>query len=123
MALLAAVGASVTGCIPPFLIKANILASVGAGLLHTLRPDSPSSQWIGYQILFGAGSGSGMQQTIVGVQVAVRQADVAFATAAIMLVSTIGGAIFICVAQNIFLDQVTRMVVRLPGMVSTSTQR
>ncbi|KAI5919460.1 major facilitator superfamily domain-containing protein [Camillea tinctor] len=106
MAIFAGIGASIVGYIVPFIILATILGSVGAGLLHTLYPQISQSRWIGYQILFGAGSGMGVQQCIVGVQMAVDHADVAYATSAIMLVNTLSGAILIAVSQSLFLGEV-----------------
>ncbi|KAI1497318.1 major facilitator superfamily domain-containing protein [Biscogniauxia marginata] len=107
MAIFAGFGASIVGYIVPSIILATILASIGASMLYTLYPQISQSRWIGYQILFGAGSGMGIQQCIVGVQVAVDHVDVAYATSAIILVNTLGGAIFIAVSQSLFLGKVT----------------
>jgi hypothetical protein len=79
--------AAAVGYLPPFVFFATVLSSVGAGMLYTLHPGISKAKWIGYQILFGAGSGTGIQQAIVGVQVAVDHADVAYATSSVMLVN------------------------------------
>lgn len=50
------------GYYTPFMILSSCLMAVGAGLLSTFQPDTSSGKWIGYQIIFGAGVGTGMQQ-------------------------------------------------------------
>ncbi|RGP68521.1 major facilitator superfamily transporter [Fusarium sporotrichioides] len=108
--------AAVVGYLPPFVFFATILSSVGAGMLYTLHPGISKAKWIGYQILFGAGSGTGIQQAIVGVQVAVDHADVAYATSSVMLVNTLAGAIFIGVSQTLFLNEMTSVTDMIPGV-------
>lgn len=55
-------GACVTqfGYYTPFMIISSLLMAVGAGLLSTFQPDTGSGKWIGYQVIFGAGMGTGM---------------------------------------------------------------
>lgn len=55
-------GACVTqfGYYTPFMIISSLLMAVGAGLLSTFQPDTGSGKWIGYQVIFGAGVGTGM---------------------------------------------------------------
>jgi len=89
----------------PFMILSSVLASIGAGLITTFQVDTPSGQWIGYQILFGAGLGLGMQQTLIAVQTVLPKADVPIGTAIVMFAQTLGGAIFISVAQNVFTNK------------------
>ncbi|RYP76849.1 hypothetical protein DL771_001585 [Monosporascus sp. 5C6A] len=116
VALLAGIGVSIFGYTAPFIIAATVLSAVGAGMLYTLMPEMPSSKWIGYQILFGSGSGTGIQQAIVGAQVSVVHSDVAYAIAVLMLANTIGGAIFICVCQNLFLAEMSNVAAKVPDL-------
>ncbi|OAA33335.1 MFS transporter [Moelleriella libera RCEF 2490] len=90
------------GYYAPFMIVSTILMAVGAGMLSTFDVDASPAEWIGYQILFGTGVGFGMQQTMVAVQASLDGADVAIGTAIIIFSQTLGGALFICVAQNVF---------------------
>jgi hypothetical protein len=53
--------ASKLGYYLPWVIVGNILTSIGNGLLSTLSPHTPTARWIGYQVLLGAGRGSGLQ--------------------------------------------------------------
>jgi hypothetical protein len=43
----------------PWTIAGGVLAAIGSGLLSMLTPTTPTSKWIGYQILMGAGRGLG----------------------------------------------------------------
>lgn len=115
-AIIAGGGASLLGYLPPFMFMATILSSTGSGMLRTFYPGIPMSRWIGYQVLYGSGSGMGVQQSIVGAQVAVSQADVAYATSAVMLGNTISGAILIAISQSLFLNQLTKAAGLIPGV-------
>ncbi|KAG5914955.1 hypothetical protein E4U53_004567 [Claviceps sorghi] len=102
----------------PFMVLSSVLMAVGAGLLSTFSVDTTPAHWIGYQILFGIGVGLGMQQTMVAVQASLAPADVAVGTAIIMFAQTLGGALFICVAQNVFQNKLVANVdaARVPGL-------
>ena len=96
---------TVVGYYTPFMILSSILMSIGAGLMSTFTVDSSAAQWIGYQIIFGFGVGSGMQQTVIAVQASLPVADIPIGTAIMMFSQTLGGALFISVAQNVFQNQ------------------
>jgi hypothetical protein len=116
VSIIAGGSAGAVGYLPPFVFFATIFSSIGAGMLYTLHPGISESKWIGYQILFGAGSGTGIQQAIVGVQVAVNHGDIAYATSAVMLVNTLAGSIFIAVSQTLFLGEMRRVTEMIPNI-------
>jgi hypothetical protein len=99
---------TVLGYYTPFMLISSVLMAIGAGLLSTFETDSNSPRWIGYQFLFGAGVGFGMQQTLVAVQTALPAADVPIGTAIMMFTQTLGGALFISVGQNVFTNQLIK---------------
>ena len=70
-----------TGYYNPWMILCVIMAPIGAGLLSTLQPDSGHAKWIGYQVLFGIGLGSGFQQPMIVAQASLPMADVPIGTA------------------------------------------
>ncbi|KAK5989522.1 Efflux pump apf11 [Cladobotryum mycophilum] len=115
-AVLGGAGSAITGYVPPFLMLATILGSIGAGLLHTLTPGIARSRWIGYEILLGLGTGMGGQQAIVGIQAAAGPSDVAYASSAVLLMNMLGGSIFICVGQNLFLQEMARVAHQLKSI-------
>src|SRR4051812_23786080 len=45
----------------PVALVAAVLLSVGSGLIATFSPGTSTGKWIGYQILYGAGRGLGLQ--------------------------------------------------------------
>lgn len=100
-------GGLVTACgyYTPFMIFSSIIMTIGAGLLSTLETDSGHAKWIGYQALFGIGLGLGMQQPMIVAQTALKAEDVPSGTAIVMFAQTLGGSIFVSVAQNVFQNQ------------------
>lgn len=93
---------TVFGYYTPFLIGSTALASIGAGLITLYSIDIPNGKWIGYQILLGAGVGAGFQIPLTAVQTILKPEDIPQGTAAVMFFQTLGGALFIAVAQSLF---------------------
>lgn len=96
---------TVFGYYAPFMILSAVLTSIGAGLITTFKVDTDQPEWIGYQFILGAGLGLGLQQVMVAVQTCLEGADAAIGTAIMMFTQTLGGALFISVAQNVFQNQ------------------
>ncbi|KAF3933335.1 hypothetical protein ABW19_dt0202467 [Dactylella cylindrospora] len=98
------VGASITilGVYTPFMYASAAIFCVGAGLLHTLEPDSSSAKWIGYQVVAGFGAGMGVQIPFIAVQVVLSSADMPVGNALAIFFNSLGGAVSISIAQNIF---------------------
>lgn len=84
--------------------------AIGSGLLTTLAVETGSPPWIGYQVIFGMGVGFGLQQALIAMQTCLSVVDTPTGTAIIMFSQTLGGAIFIAVAQNIFSNQLPRNI-------------
>lgn len=114
--IIAGILVTTLGYYTPFMILSSVLMAVGAGLLSTFQPDTSSSKWIGYQIIFGAGVGVGMQQALIAVQNALPPKDIPIATATVMFSQTLGGAVFISVAQNIFTNELVKNLLGVPGV-------
>ncbi|KAI9685961.1 MAG: hypothetical protein M1820_010699 [Bogoriella megaspora] len=92
-------------------IVSSILAAVGSGLLSTLTEQSDSAYWIGYQTLYGAGIGFGLQQPLIAIQTALPDHQVSEGTAIMIFVQTFGGTVFIAVAQNVFNNKLIENVI------------
>jgi MFS transporter len=88
-----------------FMYLGSILMAVGNGLLTTLNIDSHSNKWIGYQVIAGLGVGFGMQQSNLAVQTCLPNRDVPIGTSIIFFFQTFGGALFMSVGQNTFIDK------------------
>ncbi|KAL4867783.1 hypothetical protein BDV12DRAFT_186462 [Aspergillus spectabilis] len=93
---------TVFGYYTPFLIGSTALAAIGAGLITLYSIDISNGKWIGYQILLGAGIGAGFQVPMTAVQTSLKAEDIPQGTAAVMFFQTLGGALFIAVAQSLF---------------------
>ncbi|KAJ9139136.1 MFS multidrug transporter [Pleurostoma richardsiae] len=91
-----------TGYCLPFSILGAVLLAIGGGLISTYQPTTSPSQWIGYQIILGAGRGLGMQMPALVAQALLPRQDIAIATSFLMLGHTFGGAVSLSVAQTIF---------------------
>ncbi|KAL9126067.1 MAG: hypothetical protein Q9217_004825 [Psora testacea] len=105
MSILSGIAVTVLGYYTPFMILASVLMAVGVGLISTWKVNSGPSEWIGYQIIYGLGVGFGMQQSLIAAQTVLPLQDVPVGTSIINFSLTLGGALFISVAQNIFTNR------------------
>lgn len=80
------IGGAITkvGYYVPALWFGAVTYAIGSGLLFTLKVDSPSAQWIGYQVLTGFGGGAGIQVPIVGVQAVLNAKDMPVGSASFL---------------------------------------
>jgi len=96
--------------------------SIGAGLISTWQVDSDHQKWIGYQVILGFGIGMGMQQSNLAVQTVLKHRDVPTGSALMFFWQTLGGTIFISVAQNLFLQKFTKQLDAFPpGVLNIET--
>jgi hypothetical protein len=98
------VGASVTAFGPyvPFTWAGSAIFAVGCGMIYNLKVDSSAGHWIGYQILAGFGAGACVQIPFIAVQVVLSKKDMPVGNAVAIFFNSLGGAISISIAQNIF---------------------
>lgn len=119
-AVIGSLGAGViisrVGYYNPFFILSTIVTPIGAGLMATFTPDTGHAKWIGYQVLAGFGFGLGMQQPMLVVQTVLERSDMATGTAIVMFFRFLGSAVFLPVAQNIFLNKLVSKLTNLPGI-------
>ncbi|KAE8356484.1 major facilitator superfamily domain-containing protein [Aspergillus coremiiformis] len=96
---------SVIGYYMPFAYLTVILMSIGSGLLSTLQVDSGHAKWIGYQVIFGAGVGNGLQTAFAAPQCTLSLEDIPIGTAVVLFTENLSAAVFVSVAQNVFSNQ------------------
>ncbi|EOO03313.1 putative major facilitator superfamily transporter protein [Phaeoacremonium minimum UCRPA7] len=99
---------------------AAVVAPIGAGLLTTLHPDSGHSRWIAYQFLYGIGLGASVQSALLAAQATLPLSDVAIGTAIINFSQQFGGALFVSVGENVFLNNLASGLKTIPGLDVTS---
>ncbi|KAK3292697.1 major facilitator superfamily domain-containing protein [Chaetomium fimeti] len=96
----------------PFIIPSMALLTIGAGMITTFAVDSPLRVWFGYQVIAGLGIGMGFQTGALVVQNSVSHEWIPQATACVQFFQSMGGSIFIAVAQAVFLNGLTAGIVR-----------
>ncbi|KAJ5427298.1 hypothetical protein N7465_002368 [Penicillium sp. CMV-2018d] len=107
--MFAGFGTAATGYYTPFVYAGSILMSIGTGLLTTVQPHLTSrAKWIGFQILCGVGIGFGEEQGIYMVQTTLPEKDVAIGVGIVFFAQTFGGALFVSVAQTVFLENISK---------------
>ncbi|KAI9808661.1 MAG: hypothetical protein M1825_003812 [Sarcosagium campestre] len=106
------IGGTITaiGIYTPFMWFGAAVFTIGAGLLYTLQVGSNAGQWIGYQIMTGFGAGAGIQIPFVAVQVVLSAKDMPTGNAIAIFFNSLGGAISISIAQNIFTNTLIKQI-------------
>ncbi|RSL63159.1 hypothetical protein CEP51_013351 [Fusarium floridanum] len=105
-----------TGYYVPWMFVAAVLTSVGSGLMTTFKTNTSHSAWIGYQVLFGLGLGTGMQQPSMAAQTVLSQSDVSIGISLMFFSQSLGGAIFICIGQSIFVNYLSNGLRAVSGV-------
>ncbi|RSL53043.1 hypothetical protein CEP53_007890 [Fusarium sp. AF-6] len=105
-----------TGYYVPWMFVATILTSVGSGLMSTFKTNTGHLAWIGYQVLFGLGLGTGMQQPSMAAQTVLSQSDVSIGISLMFFSQSLGGAIFICIGQSIFVNYLSNGLKAVSGV-------
>lgn len=105
------------GYYTPFMLLSTVLMAIGSGLLTTLKIDSGTGLWVGYQLMFGIGSGAGFQQPVLAAQTVLDLHDVPIGVAINMFLQLFGGTLFVTVAQNVFTTRLlSDVVANLPQL-------
>ncbi|OHW95297.1 major facilitator superfamily transporter [Colletotrichum incanum] len=87
-----------------FLSGGATLATIGAGLIYTLKPTSSLGLFIGYQAIFGLGVGTCLQIPMIVSQSLVPASDISSVTGFVMLFQLASGAIAVSVSQSILIN-------------------
>ncbi|KGO43900.1 Major facilitator superfamily domain, general substrate transporter [Penicillium expansum] len=117
--MFAGFGTAATGYYTPFVYAGSILMSIGTGLLMTVQPQHTSrAKWVGFQILCGAGIGLGEEQGLYMVQTTLLETDVATGIGLVLFAQTLGGALFVSVAQAVFLQNISKALKTLAPNLS-----
>ncbi|KAJ5796867.1 uncharacterized protein N7518_005407 [Penicillium psychrosexuale] len=94
--------------------------AIGTGLLTMLDVNSGHAEWIGYQVILGAGVGCGLQTAFSAPQTALSLEDIPIGTAVVIFTENLASAVFVSVAQNVFTNQLkTNMAQYAPGVDAT----
>ncbi|KXX81573.1 putative HC-toxin efflux carrier TOXA [Madurella mycetomatis] len=108
---------TVVGYYNPFILPSMVLFTVGSGMITTFSLATPLREWFGYQVLAGLGIGIGFQTGILVVQNVMPLDWIPVGTACVQFFQSLGGAIFIAVAQAVFQNGLTEGIQRnAPGL-------
>lgn len=105
------------GYYTPFLILGISLSSIGAGLLTTLGVNTPKSNWIGFQVLYGFGLGTCNQIPNMAAQTVLPREQVAIGASFMFFGQQLFGAVFTSVGQNVLSNQLAKRLAITPQMV------
>ncbi|KAH8732090.1 major facilitator superfamily domain-containing protein [Phaeosphaeriaceae sp. PMI808] len=114
--ILSAVITQKIGYYTPAMLITPVLAATGAGMLSTLTRSSTKEAWIGYQVLYGFGIGTGAQAANMAAQTVLPRQDVPLGVAMGFFMQQLGGAIFVPVAQNIFSSHLVKQLSGVSGL-------
>ncbi|KAK2067811.1 hypothetical protein P8C59_001517 [Phyllachora maydis] len=92
----------VTGYYLPWIMAGSVIATAGYGAMSTLGVATPTAQWIGFQLLYGIGCGTGSSGPYIAVQNLVPLTQIPTAMATVIFGQNLGGAIFLVVGNAIF---------------------
>jgi hypothetical protein len=101
----------------PWSLGSAILTTIGNGLLSTLSPSTSTGEWIGYQILMGAGRGFGMQMPIIAIQNTILPDLIPISMSLLSFSQAFGGAVFLALGDTIFTNSLsTTIPIYAPGV-------
>ncbi|KAF9876721.1 major facilitator superfamily transporter [Colletotrichum karsti] len=100
--LISSVFVSIVGYPVPPAVIGGVIGTAGSGILRLLTPNTPTTHWIGFEILVSAGFGMSIQQGFTAVQAVLPPDDISIGTAAVVASQSLGGAIFISVGNTLF---------------------
>ncbi|KAK1703632.1 major facilitator superfamily transporter [Colletotrichum lupini] len=102
----------------PFMWFGSSVFIAGCVLLQKLDRESSMGQWIGFQILSGAGIGLAEQVPFIAVQVVLPDSDMPTACAMVVFHRLLGGAVGLSIASNLFSQELYRRLAGVPGGVN-----
>ncbi|TEA10097.1 Efflux pump mlcE [Colletotrichum sidae] len=105
----------------PWVFFGSVCASIGSGLISTWVPTTSTGVWIGYQVILGAGRGAAMQMHIIAIQANLPASMLSVSMATLVFSQTLGGAVFLTVAQLIFSQGLGRNLTKYAPSVDAKT--
>ena len=112
---------SVSGAYTPIMVPAGLFVVAGVAIMTTFTETSPSTLWIPSLVLLGIGSGSAVSAPFIAAQSTLAASDLSVGMAFMTFSQDIGEALFISIAQTIFLNQLTRIIEENTPTVNPAT--
>jgi len=105
-----------TGYYVPVMWFGAALFTTAATLLHTLQVDSTEREWVSYAILAGIGFGSAVQIPFLAINNVLLNKDIASGSAILIFSQSLGGALGLSIAQNVFSTTLEKQLGRISGI-------
>ncbi|TVY53258.1 Efflux pump aflT [Lachnellula cervina] len=105
-----------TGYSAPFMLLSSVLMALGTGFITTWTVHTPPAKWIGYQVLYGAGIGFGLEQPPLLAQTVLSKEDIPVGASCIVFFQSLGGAIFTSVGQNVLTQHLASSLRAMPEL-------
>ncbi|KAF2795192.1 efflux pump protein [Melanomma pulvis-pyrius CBS 109.77] len=102
----------------PWALFSGGIMAIGSGLVSTFSPSTTTGEWIGYQIILGAGRGPGMQVGMIAIQNTLRADQIPVSIAFLIFAQSFAGAISIVIATTIFTQSLTTSLGKYAPSVS-----
>lgn len=110
-------GVSALGYYVPFMLFASILMPIFAGLMTTFTTDTALEKITGYSLAMGFAGGIGFNAPQSAVQTMLPVKDTSTGIAIIYFAQNFGPAVFLAIAQTIFLNRLSEnLTVLVPGL-------
>lgn len=109
-----------TNSLPPSAFIGITMMCVASGLMSSLKPHTPTGQWVAYEIFFGFGCGMMVQMGPIGVQTALEEADIPIGLTTTTVGRHVGGAVFMSISQTLFLKALKPLSQLIPGFDALS---
>ncbi|KAK6614701.1 efflux pump, partial [Botrytis cinerea] len=90
------------GYFTPWAIVGCVCSAIGSGCMSLLNVNTEAGEWIGFQILVGAGRGMVSQMPITAIQNSLPATDIAIGSSLATFSGYFGSAIFLSFASTIF---------------------
>lgn len=94
------------------MIISTIFVAISCGLLTTLETTTGQAHYIGYQFMAGFGAGLGIQQSAMAAQNVLEMVDVPVGVVVVVFAQSIGGALAIAVANNLFVNKLIKSLIK-----------
>ncbi|KAK4051265.1 hypothetical protein OIO90_004746 [Microbotryomycetes sp. JL221] len=105
------------GMFNPQLLVGTAIAAIGCGLLTTLKVDSSTGIWVGFQIVAGAGIGLAAMMSYIGSQIVTKDPkDRPAAGVIAIFAQTLGAAIMLSSSQAIYQNKLLQGIKTIPGI-------
>ncbi|KAJ7923408.1 ABC transporter [Mycena leptocephala] len=114
-----------TGYYYHWLVAAPILLAVGSGLLYTLTTTTSSAKVAGFQILAGVGTGMGLQNALLAIQVEFKDKPKLLGQASSMatFAQFLGGTLGLGIAEPVLASELGKYLARFAPSASAAIVR